>query len=942
MQKNPKTYISNLERLKIFRSFFTDYFDKFMQGKYPKLPVHRLLSVLFLCSLTFSLWLGQIPTTNGKAVESRSDVLQLVREGVDKYQAGNFSTAIEKWSAALDFYPKDTVNTNVAIINENIARAYRQLGQSEKALPYWEKVTAFHRGAGNRKKLGHSLTEQAQSYINMGQPMKAIAILCGTYYQSGSDKENGLGKNQCKQASALEIARREQDKKGEVAALGSLGESYHKRGNYGVAIKEYLEPALDIGYPEYEFALSNSLGKSYLSDAQLWGIRANSAKQQENKKKEEEFTANSTKDYQQALNYFQNSFKIARQDNNQSAQMQVLLNLIQLSYRSQPLKIIAGSQPTQFINDALQIVDKLPLSRSKVYALIDLANLPSENQSIAASKTSCEVLILPDSQVKALLENAVKSSQELQDSRVKSFALGTLGHYYECHEKYPYNQALKLTKQAIYSAEQGLKAEDSLYLWEWQAGRILNLLNEEQKAEKAYWRAYNILTGVREDILLADRDLQFDFRDIIKPIYTQFAELTLKTASRFEEKSQEKNKQLNIAVRTVNSLQIAELQNYFGNDCVLTKIDDETINNLLGQDTAVINSLILDRGVAIILSLSDGKGQYERKLHLIEENGEIISSEIVKDTIQSYRNKLRRGKRDPLYDPNKSEYIVARKLYQWIIKDFEQDLRDKGIKTLVFVQDGILRTVPMAALYDAETQQYLIQKYAITTTPSLSLTAPKKLKRQENKALILGLSQKVKVNGIEFQRLPNVKLEIEKVQELFPKKAPIVDENFQPQKVKAELKKTTYPVIHVATHAQFGTIPDDTFIVTGNNNKLTINELEDALRQTNDRSETAVELLTLSACETGFGDERAALGLAGVAVQAGVRSAIASLWSVEDKSTSILVSEFYQQLKTGMSKAQALRAAQVKLIQAKKDEDINSEYDNPYYWSPFILIGNWL
>ena len=167
---------------------------------------------------------------------------------------------------------------------------------------------------------------------------------------------------------------------------------------------------------------------------------------------------------------------------------------------------------------------------------------------------------------------------------------------------------------------------------------------------------------------------------------------------------------------------------------------------------------------------------------------------------------------------------------------------------------------------------------------------------------------------------------------MFPKKEPLVNQQFLPEAVEEELAKVTYPIIHVATHAQFGTIPTDTFIVTGNNQKLTINQLEKALRQTNNQSDTAVELLTLSACETAFGDERAAL----------VRSALASLWTVDDESTSILIAEFYRQLKTGMSKAQALQAAQVKLIQADKDKGINREYNNPYYWSPFILIGNWL
>ena len=97
-----------------------------------------------------------------------------------------------------------------------------------------------------------------------------------------------------------------------------------------------------------------------------------------------------------------------------------------------------------------------------------------------------------------------------------------------------------------------------------------------------------------------------------------------------------------------------------------------------------------------------------------------------------------------------------------------------------------------------------------------------------------------------------------------------------------------------------------------------------------------MELLTLSACQTAAGDNRSALGIAGVAVRAGVKSALASLWFINDESTVPLVEEFYTQLRQSkVTKAEALRRAQIKMI---KDRD-NS---HPAVWSPFILIGNWL
>jgi CHAT domain-containing protein len=118
--------------------------------------------------------------------------------------------------------------------------------------------------------------------------------------------------------------------------------------------------------------------------------------------------------------------------------------------------------------------------------------------------------------------------------------------------------------------------------------------------------------------------------------------------------------------------------------------------------------------------------------------------------------------------------------------------------------------------------------------------------------------------------------------------------------------------------------------------KLTLNNLESLIRPSQYRGQP-VELLVLSACQTAAGDDRAALGLAGVAVKAGARSALASLWFVNDQSTSALIAEVYQQMRRSppISKAHALQAAQVKLLNDRR-------YRHPCYWSPFLLIGNWL
>lgn len=905
--------------------------------------VRRVLGILFLCSLTLCLWLGQFD----QIVTAQSpDAPQLVQQGIERYKAGDFRGAITPWQTALNVYQKSQNRANVAIVSENLARAYQQLGESEEALSHWDKVIAYYHASKDWKQMGRMLTEAAQAYSDFGQPGKAIALLCS------NEKPKPKEKRVCRQGSALQIALEQKDKSGEVAALGSLGEAYRLSGDYEQAIKD-LEQAKEIKDPAYQFSVLNSLGNAHFSKGQLESLHANSALQL-GIRKANEFQQNARKNYESALQYFQSSLQLAREQDNKPGQMQALLNVIRLdsleqvdrgknystaaggtneSYAS--VKPVALPQSEAIIQEALVLLDKLPNSRNKIYAAIDLANLPVNSVNITSPLTQCFATQrrLPDSQAQELLQQAVKTAQNLQDARSESFALGALGHFYECRQED--KQALELTRKALLAADQKLNAKDSVYLWEWQAGRILQAQQgKESEALSAYERAFTTLEKIRSDILIAGRDLQFDFRDIIRPLYRKFAQLRLEQAAPPSIDTKKRNKELKETLKTIDSLKLAELQNFFGNDCILTAINDKRVDELLGKDTAVISSIILERGVAILLSLPNN----ETKFEWIKENtGAIIEPETFIKEIAEFREGLVHGRPAINYDTR-----LAGKLYDWIIRPFEKKgLNPEQIKRLVFIQDGILRTVPMAALYDSTFKEFLVEKYAIATSPSLSLTAPKKLNRQENRALILGLTKEAEVDKQTYSALMNVPSEIKAVQSEFPNSKPLIDEAFNLESVKKELNKKVYPIIHIATHAEFGTIPDDTFIVTGNNNKLSINDLEKVLRQVNGES-GSVELLALTACETALGDERAALGLAGVAVQAGVRSTLASLWSVSDESTSNLITEFYTSLRSGMSKAEALRAAQIKLINAKKTPEINHKYDNPAYWAPFIIIGNWL
>jgi CHAT domain-containing protein len=262
-----------------------------------------------------------------------------------------------------------------------------------------------------------------------------------------------------------------------------------------------------------------------------------------------------------------------------------------------------------------------------------------------------------------------------------------------------------------------------------------------------------------------------------------------------------------------------------------------------------------------------------------------------------------------------------------LIRPLEADLAAANPKTLVFVQDGVLRQVPMAALHDG--QKFLIEKFAIATTPSLTLTTRTNSAIKQNAdALIMGLT----VERPPFESLTNVHAEVERVEKILGGTM-LLDHEFTLATVQKQLQTKSYPVVHIATHGKFGVDSTSTFLLTFDS-RLTLEQLDSVLRSR--RSQQPVELLTLSACQTAAGDNRAALGIAGVAVRAGVRSALASLWYINDEATVPLIEEFYTQLQhPNISKAEALQKAQVKMI-------AGLEYSHPAVWSPFILIGNWL
>jgi CHAT domain-containing protein len=530
-------------------------------------------------------------------------------------------------------------------------------------------------------------------------------------------------------------------------------------------------------------------------------------------------------------------------------------------------------------------------SRWSIYAQVNLAEHLSSQLEPGA--------------IAALLTQAIQQARSLQDTRAESYGLGQLGHLYEQTQQW--TESLALTQQAL-SLAQMIQADDIAVNWQWQQGRILRAVSQnspgsqgrQREAIDAYDAAIHSLTMLRQDLAAMNSDVQFSFRDRVEPIYRQFVQLLLQDLDQLPEAEQQQR--LTRSRAAIEALQLAELQNYFREACQTYK--PQSIEQI-DPHAAVIYPIVVEERLEVILALPNQP---------LQHYGNAVSAAESSRLVDQLRQSL-----NPAFPPTEG-LPAAQKLYDWLLRPAEQALNKQNIQTLVFVLDDFWRNVPMAVLHDR--QQYLVEKYSLALTPGLQLFESSN--RGSFKTLVAGISRE----NQGFPALPAVEDEVGAIAQSGSSQL-LLNQNFTRSNLQARLNQTPFSVVHLATHGQFSSKASDTFILTWGD-RLTIRDLSQWLRSS--VGDRPVELLVLSACQTAKGDDRSTLGLAGVAVRSGARSTLATLWSVQDQSTANFMTEFYHQL-SQTSKAESLRQAQLKLLQ--------SQYSHPYYWAPFVLVGNW-
>jgi CHAT domain-containing protein/uncharacterized protein HemY len=829
---------------------------------------------------------------------------ELIQRGKQLYQTEQYSQALPIWQQAVTAFQAtgDTIKQAEAL--SNLSLTAQQLGQwADAEAAIQTAIALLNSNHSTSSKTGAAVLAQAldvQGRLQLSRGQAELALeswkqAAQIYKQLGDS--NRLIRNQINQAQALQSlgfyrqaqtqlttanATLQDQPDSPIKAIGlrSLGtvlrvtgnlEESHRILQQSLTVAQAIEDTQEMG--EVLFSLGD--------------------------------TARAQNNTSTALIYYQQAATTASAATAISAQLRQFSILINNSQQS-----VAQTQLPQLLKQ----LESLPLSRTAIYARIYLA----QNWMGLKNRTGVNLSFAATQEPAQLLEAAVQQARSLQDQRAESYALGSLGHWYETTQHW--GEAEQQTQQALMIA-QSIDASDLIYQWQWQLGRLLAQREEIPAAIVAYEEAIKILQSLRYDLVSMSRDEQFSFREQVEPAYRQLIELLLRSTP----DSPPHQENLVKARETLEFLQVAELRDFFREACAdIPVLIDQVVEKTDEQSNAtsraaVMYPIILPHQLNVVLKLPDDS-------NLIYFSTPVEQDQVT-TTLRNLRQRLTQPEtfRAPQQEP-------AKQVYDWLIRPAEAVLQKNQINTLVFVLDGYLKNIPMATLYDGK--NYLIENYSIALTPGLQLPDPKPLNRHHISLLFAGLSQAVP--NEKFAALPSVESEKQGILNLIPHAFTLLDQAFTKERLQTTIEASPFEIVHFATHGVFSTNQDETFILAANG-RIKVTELDQVLRVREQIRRDPIELLVLSACQTAEGDERAALGLAGVAVRAGARSTLASLWSVYDEVGAPLMVNFYRQLieHPDFSKAEALRQAQLAVLN-------RPDTHHPLYWAPYVLIGNWL
>ncbi len=817
-------------------------------------------------------------------------------------------------------------------------------GQFEQALSQWKQATAAYQKQQNSVGISGSLINQAQALSALGLQRRACKTLVQALKLNDANSDRlcdpTFYDKQVFQSDLLPVNL-------QATGLRSLGNVLRLIGNLE-ASQAVLEQSLKIAPQDAKADVWVSLGNTLRDLGNRDRDRTDKIGQIQARAATHCLATRTGSET--AINYYERAIdcyhKAAKASNpftslqSQSNQLALWVNLDQWLYQNNPVEAIqwqaqTRSQTTSLITNLSLLVERLPATYEGIFTRINFARslgmqfkqsklAGNSTDWQAASSTPTSTLPADDwNRARQLFEQAWQQAQALKNSRASSSAAGNLGWLYEQSEQW--DEALIWTRTALNLVGQ-VQAPEIEYQWQWQAGRVLKQQGKVKDAIAAYNQAVKALQSTRGDLIAVNPDAQFSLRDTAEPIYRELIDLLLQPANPDQAA-------LKKAVESIDSLRLAELEDFLR--CRLAEVKTVKVDQIDDPTAAIFYPIVLRDRLEVIVQIS----QQPLQGHTVA-----IGQKQLEQLLQQVRQDLVLDEDDEANE--KEQQQRSGQVYEWLIRPVQATLAKNSIKTLVFVADGALRNVPLATLYDSQHQSYLIDQYAIALTPGLKILGAKRHKRDQLRALIAGLTTTsvitvpIKGESIGFPPLQGVSSEVEAIQALLPKSEVLLGKDFTAVNFRNRLNSAFYSIVHLASHGTFSSEPQNTFILTDSGSPITIDELQRVLQDGQQSKPDAIELLIFSACKTAVGDRRATLGFAGAAIRAGANSTLASLWSVNDGSTAVFMKYFYQALTQSpqpITKSEALRIAQRLLRQ-----DPDPRYHLPYYWAPFVLVGNWL
>jgi CHAT domain-containing protein len=857
---------------------------------------------------------------------SWADSTQIVDRAKSYYQSQEYHQAAPLWQQAAELFAKKNDRLNEAMALSNLSLTYQQLGnwegasramessislldgqshnqaelsvfaqtldikgslqrdlgQLENALNTWEKAGKIYSKLNRSQEFNQNLINQAQVLQDLGFLPRSCQTLLKVFALRGD------GCNLSNET--IDVLLKQSLSPVQIRASIALGGLLRYTGNLQKS-QQVLTAILESVKGSLEEEESKVLLNLATTEYSLFK-RAEDLKQRREARNYKE----------KVIAYYQQA------SNSKSAyvQTQAMVNLFSFFVETQDWQEARALLPK--INE--QLAD-LPVTRKTIYTRIGFArNLVCLLEQKANCLTQQSLSGLNSNNLEEslkILENTLEQAEKIEDLRSQSYVLGNLGLLYQLQGDI--NLAQETMEKALNIAHQ-IRADDISYQWYWQLARIAEGKGDRRDSLAQYNQAFTLLNKLRFDLVNLGPEVQFSFRESVEPLYREYVDLLLTGTP--------KENEMKKAREVMEALKIAELNNFFRDNCLEGEVVRDNLVEQLDPNAAVLYPIILRDRVEVIASIP-GQPLRNYKTYLKQVESEQELREIL-NTISSVYVK----------EPPRE---LLKKWHDILIAPIATELQEKQITTLVFVADSLLRNIPLSALYDGE--KYLLEKYSIAIAPSLKLIKPRPLTEETLEVLAAGLTEARQ----GFSPLPGVQQELSNITEEVTREVLLLNDSFNQPNFEKQFANSSFPIIHLATHGEFNSTAENTFVLAWDD-KINVYKLDELLRR-QDRRKKPIELLVLSACETAKGDDRSALGLAGVAVRAGARSTIASLWQVSDESTQILMTRLYQELSLSeqkggekISKAEALRRAQLSVLK-------NEKFSNPFFWSAFILVGNW-